>query len=388
MRLLKSALIPRIAGVFLLLIVLLLTAIKAPAGAADEPPQLRAGAIQPYRLGPASAQAGRGEILVVRFDDRPDSNLVRQRLRTGHRLLGYLADDGWLVLARPVRSTAELADGPAHIIGVVPGSSRIEPQLAGRTGPTDVVITAFTENDLTAVITAVNAAGGIVRQPPSPGSRSFRARLDSAVIAAVADDPSVEWIEPEYQPRLLNDAAGGIMGAPSAHSFGLLGAKQTIAIADTGLDSGNESTLKLDFRGRLLRAYGLGRPGVWSDTDGHGTHVAGSALGNGASSGGLLAGVAPQAEIVFQSLLDDAGGLRVPFNLYTLFEQPYADGARIHTNSWGYAGTAGAYTSASQDADRFAWDHPDMLILFAAGNEGADQNRDGVIDTGSVIAPA
>src|SRR5690606_28622322 len=34
------------------------------------------------------------------------------------------------------------------------------------------------------------------------------------------------------------------------------------------------------------------------------------------------------------------------------------------------------------------WDHPDMLILFAAGNDGADRNRDGRIDPGSVSPPA
>jgi subtilisin family serine protease len=33
------------------------------------------------------------------------------------------------------------------------------------------------------------------------------------------------------------------------------------------------------------------------------------------------------------------------------------------------------------------WDHPDLLILFAAGNSGQDANKDGVIDLGSVTSP-
>jgi subtilisin family serine protease len=37
--------------------------------------------------------------------------------------------------------------------------------------------------------------------------------------------------------------------------------------------------------------------------------------------------------------------------------------------------------------DRFAWEHKDFLILFAAGNDGSDGNRDGVADLGSVTPP-
>ncbi|GAB4006025.1 hypothetical protein GCM10029992_55550 [Glycomyces albus] len=33
------------------------------------------------------------------------------------------------------------------------------------------------------------------------------------------------------------------------------------------------------------------------------------------------------------------------------------------------------------------WDHPDMLILFAAGNSGADADADGTIDPDSMGAP-
>jgi hypothetical protein len=37
--------------------------------------------------------------------------------------------------------------------------------------------------------------------------------------------------------------------------------------------------------------------------------------------------------------------------------------------------------------DNFVWKKPDFCILFAAGNDGTDANRDGVVDLGSVTAP-
>ena len=33
------------------------------------------------------------------------------------------------------------------------------------------------------------------------------------------------------------------------------------------------------------------------------------------------------------------------------------------------------------------WQHPDILILFSPGNEGVDDDRDGVIDPDSIGSP-
>ncbi len=43
-------------------------------------------------------------------------------------------------------------------------------------------------------------------------------------------------------------------------------------------------------------------------------------------------------------------------------------GARIHSNSWG--GESNAYTSNAQEIDSFVHTHPDLLVLFAGGNDG------------------
>lgn len=127
-------------------------------------------------------------------------------------------------------------------------------------------------------------------------------------------------------------------------ALALYGQGQIVAVADTGLDTGDMATLSADF-GRVRQGFAWGRPDSWSDSDGHGTHVAGSVLGSGILSGsdpashryeGSFAGVAPEAELVFQSLLDAEGGLSgIPDDLGALLGQAYSAGARIHTNSWG-----------------------------------------------------
>ena len=117
------------------------------------------------------------------------------------------------------------------------------------------------------------------------------------------------------------------------------------------------------------------------DDRGHGTHVAGIALGNGVLSGsnpstnnydGSYAGVAPKANLIFQAIgVDDPGSnaLLPPALIAGLFQPAYNQGARIHSNSWG-VNSFGMYTPYSRDIDQFIWDHKDMNILYAVGNSG------------------
>ncbi|NOQ48375.1 MAG: S8 family serine peptidase, partial [Methanococcoides sp.] len=99
---------------------------------------------------------------------------------------------------------------------------------------------------------------------------------------------------------------------------------------------------------------------------------------------GLYSGMAPEARLVFQALQYDgtnpkltSGRLHIPTNLYSLFQQAYDAGAKVHSNSWGSnnSNQYGNYTDSSQYVDSFMWDNPDLLIVFAAGNEGGITNK-------------
>jgi hypothetical protein len=94
------------------------------------------------------------------------------------------------------------------------------------------------------------------------------------------------------------------------------GRGEIVAVADTGLDTGDVRTLTADIAGRVKKIVSwpinpswtpfLTNPGADdgpADTSsGHGTYVAGVVLGDGAASGGVQRGVAPKARLVFHAL--------------------------------------------------------------------------------------
>ncbi len=222
--------------------------------------------------------------------------------------------------------------------------------------------------------------------------------------------------------QLRNNIAARIMaGLPldAALNMPLDGTGEMIAVADTGLDTGDPETIHEDFKGRVTGIISwpisqsfsdrINNPGADDGPadlgSGHGTHVTGSVIGNGSKSQNLgpmaVRGLAPKAHLFFQAIEQRMAwkidfyrrkyGLYVlsglPDDLTQIFLQAYDAGARIHTNSWG-GGDFGAYDFESKDVDRFVWDHKDMIILFAAGNDGRDWDRDGKIDQGSITPPA
>lgn len=222
------------------------------------------------------------------------------------------------------------------------------------------------------------------------GKRKLRVYLldNSPLISRIANLPEVQGIEEYVPPRVLNDRASELLKVnPGIGASGFDGANQIIGIADTGIDDTHP-----DLQGVIIQAFARGRPGRHDDPNGHGTHVAGSAVGRGTASNGVFKGVAPAAQIVVQSLLDRAGGLGgLPVDLGDLLHEAYNSGVRIHNNSWG-AATASTYTMNSSEVDEYVWAHPDLLVVFAAGNEGQaydPQNTpQGVVDWLSINSPA
>jgi len=201
----------------------------------------------------------------------------------------------------------------------------------------------------------------------------------------------VRHIEEVLPRKLLNAIARQVLRLPTgATPPGGEGEGEIVAVADTGFDAGSRTNVHPAFKGRVKKLYALGRPGRKDDPDGHGTHVAGSVLGDGLSGPeGAVRGTAPKAKLVLQSVLDNSDGLGgLPDDLNDLFDPPYArDKARIHTNSWGSTGNFGVYDQQAHEVDQFVHQHRDMLICFAAGNEGVDRNANGQIDPNTVTPP-
>jgi PGF-pre-PGF domain-containing protein len=213
---------------------------------------------------------------------------------------------------------------------------------------------------------------------------------------SLASIKGISWIEEYSEVVLFNDVAAGILNVDAVHNdIELNGSGQIIAVCDTGLDTGvDDSSMHPDFSGRIIDIIDFSGDGAADNADawnngGHGTHVTGSVLGNGSMSEGQYKGMAPEAELVFEAVQKTDGTMVISStNLESIFQDAYAQGARIHTNSWGYTSNLGDYTSISRMVDEFMWQHPDMLILFSAGNLGTDSDKDGVVDINSTSPPA
>ncbi len=246
--------------------------------------------------------------------------------------------------------------------------------------------------DAKPVSAAVGAAGGEV-EGVNAGTRwgTVQAVMPLSAVKTLVSRGDVQWIEERPLVQKRNDSAGRPSHLNTTNAWatwGLTGKGQVVGHADTGLDTGVLATMHPDFQGRIRALIARGRAGDASDPHGHGTHTAGSILGSGAASSGQYRGMAYEAELVHQSVGDAYGNLvGLGSDLYSLFVESYSNGACIHSDSWG-SSTYGTYDNDCRSADLFAWDHPDHLAVFAAGNDGRDSDLNGVVDTGAVGSPA
>lgn len=375
-------------------------ALLLPCASLAAPLLLKSGAFD--TAGPGGVQiqsAPHDPYWLVQFAHAPGPADLEMLRREGAEAIGYVPEDCYLVRAEG-DTPATLAALPGVIwVGHYLAQYRVDPAIADDERLTNVTVLTFPGADIKAILRqAGQKSAEVVRSSDTHRGAAAILTTTGRQARRLAEIAGVRWVEPWVAPKLLNDVARGLVGADKVwQDVGLFGGGQIVAVADTGLDVGASSpSLAADFQGRMSAAFALGRPGLTNDPHGHGTHVAGSVLGSGRLSGstpetnsyqGSFAGVAPKASLVMQCILDASGGLGgLPADLNDLLGQAYAAGARIHTNSWG-ADTSGSYEASSAQVDRFVWDHPDMTVLFAAGNEGIDGNSDGVIDIASLNSP-
>ncbi len=124
--------------------------------------------------------------------------------------------------------------------------------------------------------------------------------------------------------------------------------------------------------------------------EGHGTNVAGTAVGkyfSGAAGEHFGDGTAPGAKIAFFDFGDESGSLSLPGNiLVTMLKPGYDAGARIHSHSWGRVDYFG-YTNTDKQMDLWAFTHDDSAIIVAAGNCGDSSGGCDISGAGSILSP-
>src|SRR2546425_3712117 len=269
------------------------------------------------------------------------------------------------------------------------------------------------------------------------GTGDFRwvaARIPAGLVSSLADQPAVEFIDPVQPIHPLNAETDWVIqtnltGNDRYWTFGLNGSGQVIGMADTGLDYDgasfrqSASTITLGgiynttdpARRKVVRYVNMGvltgqltwpgGGGPWDPfsikdcPDGHGTGVASTLAGN---DNGIGASPNDGNALGAKIYLQDVGGFQglaicsagegliyIPENYDDLFgparlvyNDPLAP-VRIHSDSWG--ADTNVYDVQARMVDAFVWAHPDMTILFAAGNAGSGSGTVGTPGTAKDI---
>ena len=145
--------------------------------------------------------------------------------------------------------------------------------------------------------------------------------VDSTTLQFLAGHPAVAYVEEDRQLNVTLAESTPLIGATTAWSRGYRGSGETIAILDTGVESGHPflagrvvseacySTTSAAYGTTALcadasTAPGSGAPCTISSSCDHGTHVAGIAAGSGAS----FSGVAPDANLIAVQVFSGVNG--------------------------------------------------------------------------------
>jgi len=218
----------------------------------------------------------------------------------------------------------------------------------------------------------------------------FTGRINAHQLRILAESPKVLWIEPAPRIKMTDEIAVKIIGGDTGTAGGLASVQKlgfdgrgvTVAVADSGLDSGDLTDLHPDLAGRVDALFFYGGLPDASDHHGHGTHVAGIVAANAATgevdANGYLygLGVAPGAHLVGERIFDGAGNYFPPPSNAKLTQDAVRSGAYVGSNSWGddvggeYNLNAAEFDALVRDADPDVPGEQPYVLEFSAGNAG------------------
>lgn len=339
---------------------------------------------------PQSLELPVSGLYLVQCEDEVTPALRAVLQTRGAVLLHYVPDDTFLVRLDRI-SLREFRSQPGiRWIGEYQSEYKIEKELVAKAGTNLVSIQMLLSSDSDRVAWAKvgRRLGRSLRMSRTSLGTVLRGNIPLNQVNELAQSPWVLWIEPAPTMRLFDEVAseiveGGQEGPGTAiHHLGFDGRGVVVAVADSGLDSGDAKTMHPDLAGRVDAMLYYGRLLDGSDENSHGTHVAGIVAGNGstgeADENGFLYGIgtAPGARLVTQRIFDGAGGFEAPPSNETLTRHAVRNGAVIGSNSWGddtqgrYDISAAEFDALVRDADALTAGYQPYILEFSAGNAG------------------
>lgn len=274
----------------------------------------------------------------------------------------------------------------------------------------DFIVSSFDGTDLLSHLDSLGVR--VIETINAGGSTYYTVRSSISEMTTLARMDDVSWIEPRPNLQAMNDLADRKLRGAAIKKMhpSLDGRGVTVGVTDSGIDFTNpgfaitqglptSTNLNTRIAKYLVGPYSSEETSDYlpGDNIGHGTHVAGIILGNGALSDTVrkspgsgvgpyrtneFAGVAPGAHLV---MVEDMYS-------YTYQEQAelhYQNGARIINNSWGdtngyeYSVNSEIWDGLVRDAVD-GGDNQELIVFFSAGNDG-NGDYDGTDGTPNTI---
>lgn len=333
-------------------------------------------------------------LLLIQFERQFDAGQGEALAKLGVDLLSYVPDDAFIARLRGTQlSSIRGVPGVRWV-----GEYRIDHKLHPRLAQWWKAVQPGTERRLNLLLspkaTTLEKAmlarhlRRLDHQAETRFGGLMRGTVEVRQLIEILKSPIVLWVEAAPQPKLVDEVAAEIVagdGGPGrlyTQSLGFDGADVTVAVADSGLDTGDLRDMHPDIKGRVKALFYYGALDDASDGHSHGTHVTGIVAGNGATREvdengfryGL--GVAPGASVVAQRIFDAEGGYEAPPTYETLTRDAVRAGADIGSNSWGddthgaYDISAAEFDALVRDADALTPGDQQYILEFSAGNAG------------------
>jgi hypothetical protein len=322
---------------------------------------------------------------------------------SGLEILQYFAPHAHLVRMTPEQASTTKELDFVRWVGPYHPAYRIPLDLLERSGIIEnVSVTIYDDGQadgtVDRTIEIIEALGGkLIHQEKTRADEPLVMAvftLPAAALTSTAQLDNVVWVNYQRPEWFLEDEmsdqiiAGNFDPLEPGYqtwlsSKGVDGSGVTVALVDTGYDTGDNATAHPDVRGRLIPLDTSILPGFQppDDDNGHGTHVGGiiaanASLGITDTNDFLMGlGVAPEVSLVVRDSRDSSTDLQ---------RDSVTNGAVASNNSYGVQNASSGYTGDDRTLDELVRDaNPStatvaepLIIVFSAGNCGAGQPDD------------
>lgn len=305
--------------------------------------------------------------VVLQFSQAISPQQQEELNRSGITLQAYIPPYAYTALFTKELTKTDLQQAGITGISYMPASFKIsnvlkQPErftwLQGNNGLTDILV-KVSGIGIAEATQLLGQQYVIIRSSNMEEYNIIQARIPLSRVEELAMQPFVEWVEPvPPEPKILNSksinmSAGNVAWAPiAAGGYGLSGAGVVAGVGDDA-DPSNH----IDLRDRIINRSAF----VYND---HGTHVSGT-LGGAGIIRYLSRGFAPAVKMVsqlFNGIWQNAGAYVQDFGMMTTNNS--------YGNITGDADYEGYYDLYSQVLDQQAFQYPELLHVFASGNDG------------------